>query len=181
MSRWKWYKNTEEILSKLIYADPTSGCWIWLGSILQRTGYGRIKISGQDHRAHRWVYEVLRAPVPDGLLLRHTCDIRCRVNPNHLIPGTAADNINDAKIRGRMAAGDRHGARTHPERLRRGLAHGRARLTVEQNSLAEQMLRSGRTAASVAREFGLDIGVILRVRHRSPELESIYTAGRVRE
>jgi hypothetical protein len=41
---------------------PT-GCWIWFGHIDQ-DGYGR----AGSRLAHRWVYELVRGPVPESLL-----------------------------------------------------------------------------------------------------------------
>jgi HTH domain len=39
----------------------------------------------------------------------HTCDNRLCINPNHVIPGTHADNARERDRRGRTAVGMRHG------------------------------------------------------------------------
>lgn len=44
--------------------------------------------------------------IPDGLLVRHKCDNRLCVNPEHLELGTIQDNVNDREIRGRGSKGE---------------------------------------------------------------------------
>lgn len=39
---------------------------------------------------------------------RHTCDNRRCINPEHLIVGSAGDNVRDAFERGRMPVGSKH-------------------------------------------------------------------------
>ncbi len=85
----------------------TDTCWLWTGAML-KTGYGSIRIDGKAMRAHRVAYELEKGEIPDGMLLRHTCDNRECVNPDHLIPGTSKDNTNDALVRGRHVCGDKH-------------------------------------------------------------------------
>ncbi len=126
--------------------DKTAdGCWLWQGTMLQQ-GYGCFKIAGKMYKAHRVAYLYAVDPIPVGLVLCHTCDNPRCVRPDHLFPGTYKDNMQDAMRKGRMATGDRSGARLHPERrvsrdrhwshlhpeCRRGELNGRARLTREQ-------------------------------------------------
>lgn len=70
--------------------DP-SGCWLWTGT-RQMTGYGRFPIGRGSVPAHRFAYEQLACPVPDGLELDHLCRVRNCVNPAHLEPVTRAEN-----------------------------------------------------------------------------------------
>jgi hypothetical protein len=56
-----------------------NGCWLWLGSCNKRYGYFKTRI-----QAHRYAYELMIGPVPDGLELDHLCRNRYCVNPSHL-------------------------------------------------------------------------------------------------
>lgn len=69
-----------------------TGCWIWDGRP-QPLGYGTTKLNGRTIPAHQYVYEKIKGPVPEGLILDHLCrNPRC-VNPDHLEPVTHAENI----------------------------------------------------------------------------------------
>jgi len=79
-----------------------TGCWMFQGP-KDQLGYGRINIKpGRSAlRAHRVSYEHHVGTIPDGLLIRHKCDTPSCINPDHLVPGTDADNAMDRAIRGR--------------------------------------------------------------------------------
>lgn len=70
------------------------GCWIWTAS-LATNGYGRFYPDPDGVRgvpAHRFAYEDLVGPIPDGLDLDHLCRNRACVKPSHLEPVTRRVN-----------------------------------------------------------------------------------------
>lgn len=75
-------------------------CTIWEG-YFTGNGYGQIKLNGVKWAAHRLAYVNAKGAIPDGMVVRHTCDNRKCVNPEHLILGTQHDNVMDCVIRGR--------------------------------------------------------------------------------
>lgn len=90
--------------SKIDKGDPGE-CWIWNSPSVNNKGYGRFLIyrNGVQTRllAHRLVAQLAGKQVA-GLVIRHSCDTPLCCNPEHLIPGTQAQNIGDAVERGRM-------------------------------------------------------------------------------
>lgn len=86
--------------------DHPSGCWQWTGA-LQRDGYAHFGLRRKTTSSHRWAYEQLVGPIPEGMDLLHSCDNRACVNPAHLRPGTHLQNMLDAKAKGRNPHGER--------------------------------------------------------------------------
>lgn len=80
----------ERFAEKTRQAD--SGCIEWTGH-LAGGGYGRFWFEGKNALAHRWIYERCVGPIPDGLQLDHLCRVRHCVNPDHLEPVTASENV----------------------------------------------------------------------------------------
>ena len=67
-----------------------SGCWEWTGQVPKKRGYGIWAITVV---AHRISYELVKGPIPDGLVLDHLCRNRRCVNPDHLEPVTIRENL----------------------------------------------------------------------------------------
>ncbi len=98
-------------VESLYMPEPNSGCWLWIGSVLARRGYGRIGVRGKEYLAHRLVYEMLVGPVPEGLELDHKCRVTCCVNPDHLEPVTHLENVRRGESG--LVHRQRYLARTH--------------------------------------------------------------------
>jgi hypothetical protein len=62
--------------------DETTGCHLWTGSTTW--GYGMFWCDGRQNRAHRWIVETERGPIPEGLVVDHLCRNRNCVNVEHL-------------------------------------------------------------------------------------------------
>lgn len=82
--------------SKTEIAVDEHGCWIWQMN-RDRHGYGAITKwhdgNPRTYRAHRYVYELLVGPIPEGLVIDHLCRVRACVNPEHMEPVTLAENL----------------------------------------------------------------------------------------
>ncbi len=50
---------------------------------------------------HRLMYLERVGPIPDGMVVMHSCDVRNCCNPGHLSIGTNNDNASDMKSKGR--------------------------------------------------------------------------------
>lgn len=102
---WKKVKVTPE------------GCWLWTAGKYSN-GYGLFTVSGKPPRknalAHRYAYEHLVGPVPEGMDLDHTCRVRHCVNPAHLEPVTRSENLRRSPLMGRFQSQKTHCPQGHP-------------------------------------------------------------------
>lgn len=73
------------------YAVSTNGCWLWQGP-LDRDGYGTFYLRRRNRRANRVGWFSANGPIPDGMVVNHTCRSRSCVNPQHLNLITPTDN-----------------------------------------------------------------------------------------
>lgn len=85
----------------------TEGCWFWTAGRIS-SGYG---IDGNE-LAHRRAWILTGGPIPAGLFVCHTCDVKTCVRPSHLFLGTNSDNLQDSIQKGRFRTGfrERHPA-----------------------------------------------------------------------
>lgn len=90
------------------YID-NNGCHICTSHSLGIDGYPQIQKDRKHYNLHRYVYEQINGIQDKNVFIRHTCDNRKCINPNHLIPGSSFDNSNDMVIRGRSAKGSKNG------------------------------------------------------------------------
>lgn len=72
--------------------EKTEMCWLWLGT-KNTGGYGSIWVHGHHVFAHRFAYELLVGPIPEGLEPDHLCRNHSCVNPAHLEPVPHGENV----------------------------------------------------------------------------------------
>lgn len=96
---------------KRFVVNPKSNCHEWTGAILT-VGYGMFyerafpgagNVKQSRIYAHRASYELHKGPIPEGMLVRHSCHNRKCINPDHLSTGFIPDNIQDTIDAGRNA------------------------------------------------------------------------------
>jgi hypothetical protein len=126
----------------------TERCWIWTGAT--NDGYGIFDKQLQERYAHRIVWALTVGPIPFGLRVLHTCDVRACVRPDHLLLGTQADNMIDMVEKGRYGP-------------RRGVAK-QTKVTAQQ--VIEIRRNPDRPLASVAYEFGISRANVWAIRNR---------------
>jgi len=94
-------ESPEKRIKRSIMYDLDTECWEW-SKYLNEHGYGRMRFQGKKELSHRVSYRVFVGEIPEGMMVLHTCDNRCCVNPAHLFLGTAKDNYEDAFTKGRV-------------------------------------------------------------------------------
>lgn len=146
----------------------TSSCWLFTGAET-KDGYGKFQVpacfspTGKPRtvRAHQVAWCLSRGQWPMQAVL-HTCDVRLCIRPDHLFEGTAFDNAQDAKRKGRTATaanGQWHAGVRNPEN-----AHF-AKLTWPKVRRIRRLLREGkRTPVELAVEYDVTPGLIYQIK-----------------
>ena len=125
-NREDWFKSKYNINNK-------NGCWEWFGANDKR-GYGRFGDKPYSIvLAHRYSYTLKHGEIPNGMHLCHKCDNPKCVNPDHLFLGTAKDNYDDCKNKGR------HSPPPHPS----GSGHPRSKLSQAQVKELRELYATG--------------------------------------
>src|SRR6266516_6515199 len=93
----------EERFWEKVDKNSPEGCWLWPAGC-DRDGYGHFQVDaagGHNSQAlaHRYAYELLVGPIPEGLTLDHLCRVHSCVKaiadergPAHLEPVTTRIN-----------------------------------------------------------------------------------------
>jgi len=77
-----------------LYTINNDGCFVWLGAIDRRDGYGRFYDgTGRTATAYGFAWQYNHGPVPEGMVLDHICRNRACVNHTHLRLLTNAENV----------------------------------------------------------------------------------------
>lgn len=132
--------------------ERRAGCLEWTGT-KNAKGYGKFGIDGQMVYAHRIVWELHMGPIPVGLQVMHWCDNPPCVWLPHLSLGTAKENIQQARDRGRRAS-------------TRGEDHAQSRLTWDQVDEIRRLWKTNvATQAELSRRFAIHNSAICRIVH----------------
>lgn len=83
-----------ERFESYIFPEPNTGCWLWLGTC---TGspfkYAMFWNGEKVVKAHRWIFEQIKGPIPTNMVIDHQCRMTTCVNPNHLRVVSQRENI----------------------------------------------------------------------------------------
>lgn len=157
-------KNTPEDFWQRV--DKSGDCWLWTGAISNGT-YGKTNFAGKQYGAHQLAWILTNGEIPQGLFVCHKCDNPRCVNPDHLWLDTPKNNTHDmirkarkSNVRPAPQRGDNHWSRKHPEWVRRGVKHHKAKLTEEQVKLVRSKVAQGQTMLSVARDFNVHVSLV---------------------
>jgi hypothetical protein len=137
--------------------EKTETCWLWQGAC-DVDGYG--KFAGM--RAHRYAYNLVHGPIPEGLYVLHTCDVRNCVRDEHLWLGDTNANMADMVAKDRQAKGNlKQPRQQHKQRVD---------LTTEQVAQVRARWALGGTSTyKLGREFNVSpatVGNIVNSRSR---------------
>ncbi|TIR87378.1 MAG: hypothetical protein E5X05_01395 [Mesorhizobium sp.] len=142
--------------SKVEVRPSNDECWLWRGATSAK-GYGNFKMAGHGRTtflAHRVSYRIVNGEWPEGHELRHRCDCPGCVNPNHLIPGTHADNMRDMVSRGRHV----------PRKNQAGEGNPSAKLTKANVERIRELIELRHTNTAIAKMFGVHHATISQIR-----------------
>ena len=127
---------------------PNGDCWIWTGYIQKKRkkNYGTFTIStgkARLHRAHRVSWQIIYGPIPQGMVVMHTCDHPPCVRPEHLKAVTQLENMRDMTLKGR----------------RKGVKLKQRLPKMTRDQVAE-IRTSTETNAFLAKKFGVGVGTV---------------------
>lgn len=136
--------NTETaraIFERSYCPEPNTCCWLWTGWLTAK-GYGHFTTQTPAGKiASRVSWFLHNGQIPKGLNVCHKCDTPACVNPDHLFLGTQAENMLDARLKGRTWA----------------------KLTDEQVREILRKFEAGGTKKGLAREYGVHEKTIKRI------------------
>lgn len=81
--RAAWERRRPQLPDFWDRVEKSAGCWLWKGSS-RDDRYGQYQRDGVYHLAHRYAYEQVRGPIPEGMELDHLCRRPRCVRPDHL-------------------------------------------------------------------------------------------------
>jgi hypothetical protein len=150
-------KSIDRFWARVAQSDA---CWIWTGARLPN-GYGRVTQQGKQVYTHRLAWELTHGPIPDGLVVCHSCDNPPCCNPAHLWLGTPADNVHDRDAKGRGRRSHRATSASRSRGLRRRLT--REQMQTAATEVRQRYAEGGISARQLAKELGYSHSSVLRI------------------
>ena len=84
----RYYSSEEAFLSSIRQAGECTEWTAWVNP----GGYGKFKTGGKSTFAHRYAWERVNGPIPEGMVIDHACRNTLCVNVDHLRLATQAEN-----------------------------------------------------------------------------------------
>lgn len=154
-------------------------CWIW-GGAGHIGGYGAFQLGGKLHTAHRASYMLHKGPIPEGMFVCHSCDVKRCVNPDHLWVGDQVANMQDCIRKGRHSHGEIHSEILrnrnlkredcafvkYPHLVPRGEKNFGAKLTEDKVRLIRLLISQGVKQNALAKQMGVATSVISEIKTR---------------
>jgi len=135
--------SLEERFWKKVARRGPGECWEWQAA-KRHLGYGQISVNGKPMKAHRLSFLLANGYLPP--VVRHACDNPPCVNPQHLLPGTHADNSADARARNRAV---------NPPRMV-GMANAQSKLNDAIVREARELHANGESYHALAARYSVD-------------------------
>lgn len=88
---------TLRVIAAIAYMP--NGCWEYRKNLVGHDGYKYPTVRWHENgqrlrfRAHRYIYAAQRGPIPEGLVIDHTCANKWCIRPDHLEAVTQAENM----------------------------------------------------------------------------------------
>ncbi len=133
--------------------NPSNGCLEWnrpLPTFKKKNNrpYPNIRVLGVKMLVSHFVYEQKYGSIPEGMVIRHTCDNHKCVNIEHLIIGTQKQNMQDCVQRNRTPI---------------GMKHPKSKMTddlVRQLRAEYGWFKPGCTQKALSKKFGIATGLV---------------------
>jgi NTP pyrophosphatase (non-canonical NTP hydrolase) len=137
---------------KIEFEIDDNGCFNCTSHKANKDGYRQIVINKKLYIMHRFIYEQCFGEIPEGLVIRHKCDNTHCINPEHLEPGTPADNHRDMVERGR----------NNPVK---GSEHGKSKLSEEDvYNILKDIRSSNLSLSKIANKYGVETSTVFKVK-----------------
>jgi len=93
------------------YFIDENGCWVCTNkTVNHKYGYPSIYINGTGKTIMLSKYNYIKkyGNLPDGMEMRHKCDNKMCINPDHMEPGTHKQNMEDMALMGKAKRGTKN-------------------------------------------------------------------------